>query len=235
MKWFYSFFAWWGLVILITYVWPYTFADWGDFSTAISLSSLSPSISICILIAFIFLTVLGFSAPWNAWVVPVGSFVGLVIWYVVEKEPQVKYVKERLCNRYPRKHFARPIGIATACVAVVVWGLLCTPLGEGKKLTAFRALVAEYQREPHGNVSLRELAEHRHRVEELQTTFIQIPFNFKENPRDAKRIAELYLDAIEGNYNGEVAFKLRSHIEPIWDAYRDDVKIPERIRQSLGH
>ena len=105
---------------------------------------------------------------------------------------------------------------------------------EGAKLTAFRALVAVYQSPPQGDVSIKQLNEHAERLKKAQDQFINIPFDFKKNPDEAKQIVELYMNAIEGNYDGELPSELRSHIEPMWYEHLDDVKIPQRFREKYS-
>ena len=104
---------------------------------------------------------------------------------------------------------------------------------EGKKLTALRVLIAEYQNAPSGSVSIKELDDHLERVKKVQNQFIEIPFDFKNKRDEAKEIVERYLDAIYDNYSGQLPAELHSHIEPMLTELNDDVKWPERLRKKL--
>ncbi len=114
-------------------------------------------------------------------------------------------------------------------LVLCVWGPLHR---EGKKFTAFRALVKTYQSMPSGDLSMNELRKYREKIEKQQEEFFAIPFDSKKSPSEAKKIAELYLDDIYDIYTGQLASDLHDHIEPIWKAVEDDVRLPRRLRQK---
>jgi hypothetical protein len=124
------------------------------------------------------------------------------------------------------------------CSMVVVLGCGVREDIEGEttapaqKVAAFRALVRKYESALHGDVSINELRKHQEDVEVTQKQFIAMPFDFKNHPTEAIQIVELYLSEIEGNYDGQLKADLFSHIEPMWQAYHDDVKLPRRLLEK---
>jgi len=102
----------------------------------------------------------------------------------------------------------------------------------GKKLAALRALIKAYQTYPKGDVSPNEMRKFMESLEKQQEQFISIPFDPQYNRQEAKEIAELYLDSVYGLYNGQHVSDLHDHIEPIWQAVYDDVRLPKRLRRQ---
>jgi hypothetical protein len=105
----------------------------------------------------------------------------------------------------------------------------------GPKYSAFKALVKSYKSTPRGNVTANQLYRQLDAVRQAQEKFIKIPFDPVANPREAKKIADLYMRELYGRYDGELHQDLYSdHLTPIIDAVKGDVEIPWYVRSSWG-
>jgi hypothetical protein len=123
-----------------------------------------------------------------------------------------------------------PAGIAPAGIAE---GGLLNP--SGPKYSAFKALVESYKSTPSGNVTANQLHRQLDAVRQAQEKFIKIPFDPVANPREAKKIADLYMRELYGRYDGQLHLDLYSdHLTPIIDAVKGDVVIPWHVRSSWG-
>ena len=99
------------------------------------------------------------------------------------------------------------------------------------KYSAFKALVTAYQNAPNGTVN--QLRSYIETVQKAQDKFTEIPFDPKANPKESKAIADLYMRALYGNYDGVLHDDLYSkHMTPILNAVIDDVVIPEHVRRE---
>jgi hypothetical protein len=109
-------------------------------------------------------------------------------------------------------------------------------LQDGIKLAAFRTLVDAYTNQPRGNISVSELQQHVASVQEAQDKFALIPFDPQKQRKEAKAIADLYMQRMYGNFSGELADNLDfDHMTSILEAVGTQVAIPEHIRDRWSN
>jgi hypothetical protein len=209
-------------------------------------------------LAFLFLAVI---TPDTADITAIFRIIGclmFVVWACTDNEKQVRFVKENFGSNYQHKSWGKPIGIgvgAVCCILILI-GVngssfesatdrtdAANPpisndslLQDGIKLAAFRTLVDAYTNQPRGNISVSELQQHVASVQEAQDKFALIPFDPQKQRKEAKAIADLYMQRMYGNFSGELADNLDfDHMTSILEAVGTQVAIPEHIRDRWSN
>ena len=81
-----------------------------------------------------------------------------------------------------------------------------------------------------------ELQQHVASVQEAQDKFALIPFDPQKQRKEAKAIADLYMQRMYGNFSGELADNLDfDHMTSILEAVGTQVAIPEHIRDRWSN